>query len=319
MLGSSFKDTTEPFTVINCYGPYVHRTSYWNRLVSGGLLGLPNLILARDLNFTLSSAEVWGLKARLDPLALYFSQLISGNLLVDLSMDPCTPTWRNGRSRDEGICKRLDRFLVSESLLPSFSSYRSWAYPSDVSDHYPICLEWGPFSHVPCRPFKFNRAWLMEVEFKQLVWSSWNETLVSTDYSHMELFTHKLSRLKCFVKKWEKTKNIERQQPILDINKGISDLLLEGTGILSESNKIKWDALQEKKSKYWAQELTTLRLKIRAPWLKEGDANTKFFHLFASARRNTNTIWSLNGQDGLSIEGLGSEGSWRRSLQKSFL
>ena len=73
VLKASFKGMTEPFTVINCYGPYVHRTSYWNRLVSSGLLGLPNLILAGDLIFTLSSAEVWGLKARLDPLALYFS------------------------------------------------------------------------------------------------------------------------------------------------------------------------------------------------------------------------------------------------------
>ena len=83
----------------------------------------------------------------------------------------------------------------------------------------------------------------MEEDFKHLVWSSWNETLVSTDCSHMDLFTHKLSRLKCSMKKWEKTKNIERQQLILDINKGISNLLLEGSGILSKSNKIKWDAL----------------------------------------------------------------------------
>ena len=30
----------------------------------------------------------------------------------------------------------------------------------------------------------------------------------------------------------------------------------------------------------------------------EGDANSKFFHSYASARRNTNTIWSLNDKDG---------------------
>ena len=90
----------------------------------------------------------------------------------------------------------------------------------------------------------------MEEDFKKLVWSSWNDTLDSTDRSHMYLFTHKLSRLKASVKKWEKTKNIERRQQILDINMGISDLLLEGSGILSISNKLKWDALQEKKNKY---------------------------------------------------------------------
>ena len=46
----------------------------------------------------------------------------------------------------------------------------------------------------------------------------------------------------------------------MDINKGISDLLLEDSGILSAPNKLKWDALQELKNKYWAHELTTLRL-----------------------------------------------------------
>ena len=135
-------------------------------------MGQPNLLLAGDLNFTLSSAEFWGLKARLDPLASFFSQLISGNKLVDLSMDPFAPTWRNGHSGDAGICKRLDKFLLSESLLPSFSYYRTWATPSDVSDHYPICLEWGPKRCAPCRPFKFNRAWLLEEDFKHLVLSS---------------------------------------------------------------------------------------------------------------------------------------------------
>ena len=60
--------------------------------MSGGILGLPNLLMAGDLGFTLSSAEVWGHKARLDPLASFFSQLIFDNKLVDLSMDPSAPT-----------------------------------------------------------------------------------------------------------------------------------------------------------------------------------------------------------------------------------
>ena len=55
------------------------------------------------------------------------------------------------------------------------------------------------------------------------------------------------------------------------------------------------------KGKYWAHEITTQRLKSRALWLNEGDANTRFFHSFASARRNTNTIWSLDDQDGNSV------------------
>ena len=143
ILKATFKGLSETFTVINCYGPYTQRTVYWNNLVASGILRLPNLLLAGDLNFTISSSEVWGSKARIDPLAPFFSQLISCNNLVDLSMNLPGPTWRNGRSGEAGISKRLDGFLLSEYLLPILSFYRTWATPTDVSNHYPICLEWG--------------------------------------------------------------------------------------------------------------------------------------------------------------------------------
>ena len=49
----------------------------------------------------------------------------------------------------------------------------------------------------------------------------------------------------------------------MEINEGISELLLEGSGILSASNTDKLKILQERKGKYWAHEITTQRLKSR--------------------------------------------------------
>ena len=42
-------------------------------------------------------------------------------------------------------------------------------------------------------------------------------------------------------------------------------------------------------------------LKSRAIWIALGDANTKFFHHFASARRNVNVVWDLVDHAGKSI------------------
>ena len=41
-----------------------------------------------------------------------------------------------------------------------------------------------------------------------------------------------------------------------------------------------------------------LRLKSRVLWINEGDANTKFFHTYASTRRNSKAIWSLTNKNG---------------------
>ena len=147
-------------------------------------------------------------------MAPFFSQLISCNKLVDLAMNIPGPTWRNGRSGEAGISKRLDRFLLSKSLLPCLSYYRTWDTPTDGSDNYPICLEWGTNFGSHCRPFKFNRAWLMEEDFAQLVSSSWKAPLTMENFIHMDVLTLKLHKLKGTLKVWEKAKNLERKQQI---------------------------------------------------------------------------------------------------------
>ena len=76
--------------------------------MADGLLSLQNIILVGDLNFTISSSEVWGAHARTDPLAPYFTQLITSNNLIDPYANLHGPTWRNGRSGKAGISKILD-------------------------------------------------------------------------------------------------------------------------------------------------------------------------------------------------------------------
>ena len=90
---------------------------------------------------------------------------------------------------------------------------------------------------------------------------------------------------------------------IIEINEEISSLLLLDSGILSIENSRKLRILLDRQEKFWAHEVTTQRLKSRVLWIKEGDANTRFFHSYASARRNTNTIWSLLDEEGNLVAG----------------
>ena len=87
------KAMTLVFSIVNCYGPYSNRTAFWDCAVAGGIFNYPNLILARDLNFTLSDLKVWGEKARLDQRAHYFSHLLDSMNMVDLAPITPRPSW----------------------------------------------------------------------------------------------------------------------------------------------------------------------------------------------------------------------------------
>ena len=114
LLKANFKGFNEAFSIINCYGPYSHRIDFWEKVGTGVLFNLPNLLLAGDLNFTLSSFEIWGPKARPNPLSPFFSRLLTYNNLINLNVCSPSPTWRNGRIGEDGFSKRLDRLVISE-------------------------------------------------------------------------------------------------------------------------------------------------------------------------------------------------------------
>ena len=164
LQGSSFT-----LSFLNCYGPYCHHEYFWEAVVQGGFLNLPNLVLAGDLNLTLNGSEVWGKKALTDPLGPYFTHLFSSHQLIDIAPVYAGPTWRNGRSGDDGISKRLDRFLLSSSLLDLFPWHSFWAYPSSILDHFPVILEWKESTSLCVYPFKFNHFWLANDEFVTLI------------------------------------------------------------------------------------------------------------------------------------------------------
>ena len=175
--------------------------------------------------------------------------------MVDLAGHSPGPTWRNGHVGDAGISKRLDDFLSSSHLLPSLYFFRSWATPSGVSEHYPIFLEWGQRLVPQCYPFKFNKAWLLEDDFSPFFGSSWKAPLAIGHTNPLDSLTGKLGRLKGIIKGWERKKNCERKQFIMDINDEISNMLLMDSRILTADNANKMKELQDKKVIFWLMRL----------------------------------------------------------------
>jgi len=109
---------------IHYYGPYRDREILWDKVKESGTLLDRNIIIGGNLNLTLSLAEVWG-SVKLDPLASYFSFLFQDANLIDVCLEDISPKWRNMRVGIGGVAKRLNKFLMSESLVEVVVRYRS--------------------------------------------------------------------------------------------------------------------------------------------------------------------------------------------------
>jgi len=92
LLKARFRGSHTSLSILNCYGPYLNRDVFSNSATRGGLLFLPNLILAEELNLTLNVSEIWGSKAQIDPLAPFFTQLFADYNLVDVAPSCAGPT-----------------------------------------------------------------------------------------------------------------------------------------------------------------------------------------------------------------------------------
>lgn len=134
-------DFPTSFQIVNIYGPCQGREHFWTDLLSKSLMKAPLMVVGGDLNFSLGRAEAWGPSAREDPLSDFFFQALSDNKLIDPSPINLKPTWRNRRTGEDRIAKRLDRFLISEGLISRVPLLRQWVDEIGNSDHFPIFLD----------------------------------------------------------------------------------------------------------------------------------------------------------------------------------
>ena len=76
-----------------------------------------NLILGRDLNFTLSRSYIWVENAPIDNFSIFLINRTKEGNMVEIEPIKLKPTWSNNRGGIRGIPKHIDRFVMHESLL----------------------------------------------------------------------------------------------------------------------------------------------------------------------------------------------------------
>eukprot|EP00253_Pinus_taeda_P007744 PITA_07744 len=125
-------------------------------------------ILGGDFNMITTLLEKKGGLRKLSRDVEAFAAFIETAKLVDVHPNSGSFTWNNRRGGDKLIASRLDRFLVSESIILDGTTVESDILPSRGSDHWPISLNMEVSSTPRNRPFRFEKFWLDHPNFQEM-------------------------------------------------------------------------------------------------------------------------------------------------------
>lgn len=151
--------------------------------------------------------------------------------------------------------------------------------PRAFSDHHPILLEKRSFLVwlIRDKGFRMLGVWLKQPNFRGIVEVAWLEGGVS--------FLSKLDRVQSLTIEWNKNyfDNIfSRKKRCLGCLSGLQKILEHRTSPflskLEETLLTELSEVLEHEETYW-------RHKARITWIKEGERNTRLFHMTALVRK----------------------------------
>ena len=236
--------------------------------------------LLGDFNSVRNPSERVGMSQRGvdDRLVSEFNDWIAD---LEVEETPCVGrkyTW----FRPNGAAKsKLDRIFVSTDWFTKWPGVTQFILDRNFSDHCPVLLnsknvDWGP------KPFKILDCWLKDKSLGNIVNECWTQTQQRGWGGFM--LKEKIKRLKQRLKLWNKEQFGDTFKKVQDIEAKLNKLEDDTTDRQLTSQEITnrkrlqedlWTAAQSHES--------LMRQKARSRWIKEGDCNSRYFHLLLNA------------------------------------
>lgn len=203
-------------------------------------------------------------------------------------------TWADGRGLGR-VRRRLDWVFVNSLIHDRFEDFKLSHLPRVASDHTPLLLQCRISSTMPHHAFRFLDAWLLHSEFPAYVQHAWQSYPTT---GGMRGFYDKLFALKKDIQRWNK-----------DVFGNIFRNLKHAESLLSQA-KARWDddpsqetrqAFHKAKADYFLAsnyELHFWQQKARVKWLKDGDANTQYFHSVVKGKCAQLRIQQIRNSEG---------------------
>ncbi|XP_010324843.1 uncharacterized protein [Solanum lycopersicum] len=235
-----------------------------------------------DFNVITSTQEKCGGRAYNINKSLEFINIIESCGLTDLGYHGQYFTWCNHRKDGARIWKRLDRGMVNDKWMEKMPKTTITHFPSVGSDHCPLLMEISDNKEHVIRYFKFLNCWTENYSFLKTVESCWKRQV---EGKPMWKFHTKMKRLTATLRYWSKKEYGDVFAKVKEYEELISSV---ETSSIQDNSKEKRENLHYVNAqyiKYLKLEYVILQQKTQLHWLKEGDANSKYFHAVLRGRR----------------------------------
>ncbi|KAM1951519.1 hypothetical protein ACFX15_006123 [Malus domestica] len=237
----------------------------------------------------------------------YLEEFMSKLEVFDLGFNGPKFTWR-GKRNGQLVEARLDRGLVNESWQTLWPNSRVTNGTTLGSDHSPVIVQCEPRIGKRKRIFRFEAHWANDTDCKEIVKNAWDKVRVGNSVERWNL---KINETRSNLSKWSRDKFGQRSRQIQKLMDHLGQLQLNWRG-----NSHEIEELTKKVDRLWRQEESVWQQKSRVQWLKDGDANTKFFHQSTIQRRRRNQVISLKNGQGNWVD---TPGQIRRLIDNHFV
>ncbi|XP_010315021.2 uncharacterized protein [Solanum lycopersicum] len=209
-------------------------------------------------------------------------------------------TWCNHRNDGATIWKRFDRGMTNDKWLEKMPYTNITHLPSVGSDHCPLLMEMRDKDDHIIKYFKCLNCWIENESFLSTVEQCWKKDITGNP---MWILHSKLKRLTTTLREWSKQEygdvfeKVKHYEEV--VKKAEEDLIMDN----SNENRGKLKNANAHYIRYLKLEYNILQQKTQLHWLKEGDANSKYFHAVIRGKRKRMSIHKIMKDNGNWIEG----------------
>ncbi|GAU44733.1 hypothetical protein TSUD_88180 [Trifolium subterraneum] len=216
-----------------------------------------------------------------------FRNAVSDCDLTDIQMEGHRFTWIKSAGTPHVIEERLDRAMASSDWLALFPEVKLINLLASHSDHSPILLQTEPVRQNFFKySFKFENLWLKEEDVDEVVEEGWCREGNIEVTERVEACAEELQR-------WGRRKRTRFKEEIETCCEDMEKL----RGRTDQRSVVRYQEVQNNHARLLVQKEAYWRQRAKMHWLKEGDLNTKFFHMSANARCKVKKVVKLVNDD----------------------